>query len=117
MSDPENGRNLFILLASGDPEAALNMAFMYAGNGLARGWWDRVRLVVWGPSARLVCDDTRVQAELPGLVEAGVELLACKACADKYGVSGKLEKLGFEVIFVGETVTDMLQSGWKSLSV
>jgi hypothetical protein len=117
MTAQDNSRSLFVILVSRDPDAALNMAFMYAGNGLARGWWDRVRLIVWGPSAEMICGNTSVQAELPGLVEAGVELVACKACADKYGVSGTLQKFGFEVFYVGEYVTEMLRDGWKSLTV
>jgi hypothetical protein len=110
-------RNLFIILASGDPDAALNMAFMYAGNSLRKGWWDTVRLIVWGPSAKTVAQDQRVKAALPDLVSAGVELWACKRCADEYGVSGTLEKLGLDVFHVGEATSEMLQSGWKSLTV
>lgn len=34
--------------------------------------------------------DLELQAELDELKTSGVELLACKACADRYGVSDKL---------------------------
>jgi hypothetical protein len=45
-----------------------------------------------------------------------VELFACKACADMYGVSDKLAKLGLEVKFIGEDLTKMLQGNWTSLT-
>ena len=50
------------------------------------------------------------------MMEAGVEVQACKACADLYGVSDKLEALGIEVTYMGVPVTDMLKGGWTSLT-
>jgi hypothetical protein len=44
--------------------------------------------------------------------EAGVELVACKACADSYGGSGKLEELGIEVKYMGVPLTEMLKGDW-----
>jgi hypothetical protein len=108
---------LLMIWVSRDREAALNMAFMYAKNSLLKGWWPRVRLVVWGPSAELLVEDKELQAELKELAKAGVELQACKACADRFGVSGKLEALGLEVIYVGQPVSKCLQEGWATLTV
>jgi hypothetical protein len=108
---------LMIIWVSRDREAAMNMAFMYAKNSLLKGWWPRVRLVVWGPSAELLVGDEELQAELQEMAKAGVELQACRACADRYGVSGKLEALGLEVVYVGQPVTRCLQEGWAVLTV
>ncbi len=44
--------------------------------------------------------------------EIGIELLACKACADRYGVSLKLEELGITVKYMGEPLTSMLKTDW-----
>ena len=110
-------RKLCVVWVNADPEAALNMAFMYAANGLKKKWWDVVRLVVWGPSAKLLAEDASLQKEIKAVAEAGVTLLACKACADRYGVSARLEELGIEVLYVGQPMTDMLQSDWKVLTV
>ena len=41
--------------------------------------------------------------------EAGVDLLACKACSDSYGVSEGLEKLRVEVKYMGEPFTQILK--------
>ena len=48
--------------------------------------------------------------------EAGVELVACKACADLYGVSEKLESLGIEVKYMGVPLTEMLKSDWTTIT-
>ena len=110
-------RGLVLLWVSRDREAALNMAFMYAKNSLRKGWWPRVRLVVWGPSAELTTQDAGIQKELKAMAKAGVELKACKACADNYGVSDQLSALGVEVIYMGQPLTRMLKEGWSVLTV
>jgi hypothetical protein len=108
---------LVVLWITGDREAALNMACMYAYNSLARGWWEEVTLIVWGPSARLLCQDAGLQEEIARLREGGVKLQACKACADRYEVAGDLERLGVEVRYMGQALTGYLQQGYRVLSV
>ena len=49
--------------------------------------------------------------------EAGVELFACKACADNYGVSDKLAGLGIDVKYMGMPLTEILKkSDWKTIT-
>jgi hypothetical protein len=113
MAEPEN---LFIIWSSGDREVALHNVFMYARNSRKQGWWNQVRFIVWGPSAKLVLKDLEVQQRFLELKEHGVELLACKACTDNYGLTAQLEALGVDVIYVGQLTTQMLKSGWTSLT-
>jgi hypothetical protein len=109
--------SLVIVWTSGDREVAKKMVFMYSKNSRLKGWWGRVRLVVWGPSAQLLAVDQELQEELEDLQAAGVELLACKACADLYGVTTKLMSLGIEVIYMGAPLTEMLKTGWTCLTI
>ena len=111
------GDTIIILWTSRDPEVARNMVFMYAKNSKLKGWWKEVRLVVWGPSADELADNLELQTDLEGLLEAGVEVLACRACADSYGVSEKLEELGIKVIYMGEPLTQYLKSGLHVISL
>lgn len=53
-----------------------------------------------------------MQAEIARMREAGVELVACKACAESYGVSQKLEVLGVEVRFMGRPLTEIHKRDW-----
>jgi hypothetical protein len=89
---------------------------MYVYNAKKRGWMDRVMLLVWGPSAKLLSVDEELQGKLAELEEVGVELVACKACADLYGVSDKLEELGIEVKYAGKLLADMQKDGWHVLT-
>ncbi len=108
---------LALLWVTQDREAAKNMVFMYARNSKLKGWWEHVRLIVWGPSANLLANDEELQAELAEVKAAGVELLACRACADRYGVYDRLAELGIEVTYMGAPLTGMLKESWATLSV
>ncbi len=112
----EEPARLVVIWASGDREVALHSCLMYAHNSKKKGWWDHVRLIVWGPSAPLLAQDAELQDKLAAMNQDGVELLACKACSDRYGVSDELEALGIDVLYVGELFTEMLQNGWAALT-
>ncbi|MGB2908473.1 MAG: DsrE family protein [Candidatus Aminicenantaceae bacterium] len=115
-NDPEGPSKLMVLWTSGDREVALKMVFMYTFNAKKRGWWDQIRFVIWGPSSKLLSEDQELQKGIKDMQEAGVEVQACKACADQYGVSDKLTALGIEVKYMGVPLTDMLKGGWASLT-
>lgn len=107
---------LVIIWSSRDREVAKNLVFMYAKNSRLKGWWPTVRLVVWGPSASLLAEDAELQADLVQLKQAGVELLACRACTEQYGVTPRLEELGIEVIYMGQPLTEYLRAGLPVLT-
>jgi hypothetical protein len=66
----------------------------------------RVRLVVWGPSTKLLAENSELQVKIQEVKGAGVELLACKACSDGCGVSEKLASLGVAVMYMGMPLTE-----------
>ena len=111
-SEQESSK-LAVVWTSGDPEVAIKMVFMYTLNAKRQGWFDEVTLIVWGPSSKLLTENTELQEAVAGMAEVGVELVACKACADSYGVSGALEALGIEVKYMGQPLTEMLKGDWK----
>ena len=113
----EMGRQQLILWTSGDREVALKMVFMYAYNCKKRGWMDTVRLLVWGPSAKLLSEDQELQEQLKMLKEVGVELYACKGCADLYGVSDTLSSLDINVMYTGTMLAELQQLGWHVLTI
>ncbi len=107
---------LVVVWTSGDREVALKMVFMYTYNAQKNGWWDTIRFIVWGPSSKLLSEDKELQEYIQRMKKVGVELYACKACADLYGVSDKLAKLGLEVKYIGQDLTSMLQDNWTHLT-
>jgi hypothetical protein len=114
---PASKQKQLILWTSGDREVALKMVFMYSYYCKKNSWMDTVRLLVWGPSSKLLSEDTVLQEKLKDLKQVGVELYACKACADLYGVSDKLKQLGITVMYTGEMLAELQKSGWHVLSL
>jgi hypothetical protein len=108
---------LVVLWTSGDREVALKMVFMYTYNAKARGWWEDITLVVWGPSAKLLTEDKELQDYMARIMEAGVTVKACKGCSDQYGVSEKLEELGISVLYIGKELTDYIKEGREMLTI
>ena len=113
---PAEPSKLLVVWTHGDRESALNMVFMYTFNAKKNNWWKDVRLLVWGPSSKLLSQDAELQAYVKKMKDAGVELFACKACADTYGVSGKLAELGIDVKYMGVPLTEMLKTGWVTVT-
>jgi hypothetical protein len=101
---------LLVVWTSGDREVALKMVFMYTANAKKHGWWEEVNLLVWGPSQKLLAEDEDLQGELAEMLDLGVWVGACKACADSYPVTEELEQLGVEVFYSGEFLTDWIRS-------
>lgn len=110
-------QELVVLWTSGDPEVASKMLFMYTYNAKKFGWWEDITLIVWGPSARLLSENNNLQHEIIKMKEEGVVLKACKACADSYGVTPKLEELGIEVIYMGNELTEYLKGEGNVLAI
>jgi len=107
---------LLVIWTSSDKDVAEKMVFMYTYNAKKNGWWDEVRFLIWGPSSKLLSNDNDLQNYLAKMKETGVELLACKACADMHDVTEKLEKMGVDVKYMGVPLTNMLKSGWVTMT-
>jgi len=116
-SGPSEGpTRLAVVWSSGDPDVAHRVCLMYTHAAATQKWFDEVRLVVWGPSARLLAADKDLQAKVKAMMEDGVNVQACIVCADSYGVTEALRGLDIEVKPMGRPLTDMLQSGYKVLA-
>ena len=107
---------LLVIWSTADREVTLHNVFMYTHNAAKRHWWDQVRLLIWGPSGTLLAQDEELQQKFAAMVTDGVEVIACKACSDRLGVTEALQALGINVFYVGTTLTEMLKSGWVTLT-
>ncbi len=104
--------NLVVVWTSGDREVALKMVFMYVYNAKKYGWWKDITLLVWGPSAKLLSEDEELQDYIKEMDKIGVNLLACKGCADLYGISDKLSELGITVKYTGTDFTKFIKENY-----
>lgn len=109
---------LAILWVSGDLETAKNMVLMYSLKSNSNKWWRECNIISWGPSNKLICENTEVQEVIKQIMDAGAKFYACRRCAEAYGLVEQLENLGIEVIFMGEPFTGYLQdSSYRVISI
>jgi hypothetical protein len=107
---------LAIVWTSGDPDVAHRMVFMYLHNSARNKWFAENRLVIWGPSARLLAGDKDLQAKVKQMMADGVTVQACIACADSYGVTDQIRAMGIEVKGMGKPLSELIQTGWSVLT-
>jgi len=107
---------VFALISNADREVALEVGLIYPLNAAKKGWMDEVKVIFFGPSEKVVANDVEVQGRIKELLEAGVEVLACKWCADRMGLTEKLEATGVKVVYVGSIIYELLKEGWASLT-
>ncbi len=107
---------VFVVLGSGDREVALEVGLIYPLNAAKNKWMDEVKVIIFGPSEKLAAYDSEVQERLKELQEAGIEIMACKWCADRMNITGILEEAGIKVVYVGTVISQLLKDGWASLS-
>jgi hypothetical protein len=107
---------LVVVWTSDDPNVADRVALMYTHAAKKAGWFKEVTLIIWGPSAKLTAENTKIQEKLKAMQKDGVVIEACIACANSYGVTENLKSLGFDVKAMGKPLTDYLKSGAKVLT-
>ncbi len=114
MQSPES---LYILWTTSEVETFDEMVFMYAFNAKKQKWWNKITVIIWGASAKLAGNDEVVQLKIKDLINGGVHVSACKACAEDLGVSKLLEDIGVEVKYWGNPLTEVLKSDAKLLTI
>ncbi|MFP4257495.1 MAG: DsrE family protein [Desulfovermiculus sp.] len=113
----KDNTELLILWATPDKDTAENMVFMYGQNAKLNNWWEKVTLLIWGGATRLVATDSLIQDKLTKVQEAGVQVIACKRCAEKLNLVQPLEDLGINVFYTGQFLTEWLKDDKKLLTI
>jgi hypothetical protein len=104
---------LLIVWSSGEIEVAKKLVLLYGSVILPRGYWDEAHLMVWGPSAKLLAQNSELQEMFAKVLDSGVKASVCVVCSDDYGVTEQLRVLGVEPIHTGEFLTQALKNDWK----
>ena len=109
--------HLYILWTNADLLTAEKMVFMYSMNSLKKGWWQKVTMIIWGATTKLVAENELIQEKIREAAKLGIGLIACKACADQLGHTQQLEQLGIEVKYTGELLTQLLKGEEHLLTI
>ena len=99
-----------VILASNVKEVVLT-GLMYASNAKKNNWVEDVKVVFFGPSEKLLAGDRDIQKAVQELSDAE-DCFACKAIADRDGISSFIAQLGIEVSYVGSQISDYLKEGY-----
>ena len=99
---------LNILWTTDNKKVVLNMLAMYSINSKTNKWFKDVNIIVWGPSAKLISNDPHIKTEVVDMISIGITIEACKDCCDNYEVTDKLLRLGINVKYMGEPLTEYL---------
>ncbi|QSZ41673.1 DsrE family protein [Sulfurimonas aquatica] len=108
MSSKKN--RLLIVWSSGEIEVAKKLILLYGSVMLQRKYWDEATIMIWGPSAQVLAENSDLQERVKVVQATGVKFNACVVCTDDYRVSKELENMGIELIHTGEMLTEALQS-------
>ncbi len=107
---------LVVLWSSGDPEVAEKACLMYAGAAKKYGWFKEVILIVWGPSEKLLAENSKLKDKIATMKKDGVIVEACVACSNMYGVTNDLKSCEVDVKGMGVPLTRYLKRGYKIVS-
>jgi len=106
-----------ILWTNTNRDTITNMILIYSTVTKQKGLWDEVNVFIWGGSAKLIAGNKDVQAEVSEMIEKGIHVEACQACAEKYGAVEILKDLGVDVKFMRQPLTDYIKNGEKILTL
>jgi hypothetical protein len=107
---------LVVLWSSGDPEVAEKACLMYTGAAKKYGWFKEVILIVWGPSEKLLAENSKLKDKIATMKKDGVIVEACVACSNMYGVTDDLKACEVDVKGMGVPLTRYLKRGYKIVS-
>ena len=86
-----------------------NFVVPYAYNAKRHQWFDHVEVLIWGASQDIVAATPLVQQRVKNLIKNGVDVFACKMCADNIGATKALVELGVEVRYTGDFLSTHLK--------
>ena len=109
---------LTILWTSDDVETATKMILMYTLKSNVNKWWKECNLITWGPSNKLICENSEIEGKLKEIMATGVKVYACLRCAQEYDLVANLQDMGIEVKLMGEPFTEYLQdSSYRVITI
>lgn len=107
--------NLVIIVAQAE-ESAIWTGLFTAIKTSKNHYMDDIRLVLWGPSEKVIAENKEFQGMTQEYLGLGKPVWACKTCSDRYGVTEQLETLGCTVDYMGALVTSWFKEGFVPLN-
>ncbi len=112
-----NGTELNVLWTTGDAITSETMVMLYTINAKKRDWFEQVNIIIWGASAVLIAENTKIQKLVKEALSAGVKIEACLHCADQLNVSDKLREIGVSLDYMGVQLSDIIKNRKNLLTI
>ena len=109
MKDEVRVSELNVLWTTGDPITSETMIMLYTINAKKRNWYQNVNIIIWGASAKLVAENSKIQELVKEALSNGVKIEACLHCANQLNVTEKLRELGVELDFMGLQLSNIIK--------
>lgn len=110
-------KKLVILWTSVSEDNFFNMIVPFALSSQREEWFREVVVVIWGASAQTIAMTPAIKTELGIFINEGIKVKCCLQCADKYGVTNDLEKLGVSIVKMSPIFKNYLLDGARVVSV
>jgi hypothetical protein len=107
---------VFVIITDNDREQALEVGLIYPMNCAKNKWLEDVKVIFFGPSEKLAAFDIQVQEKIKEIKGYSIEVLACKWCSDRMGITSQLEAQGITVVYVGPIISQLIKDGWAQLT-
>ncbi|MGQ1946869.1 DsrE family protein [Geofilum sp. OHC36d9] len=111
-----DANKLAIVWSSADKEVAERVVLMYAQGAKTQKWFEEITVLVWGPATKTLAHEAHLQNTVKEMLKAGINIKACSACSESYGVTKDIEALGIEVVPLGPILTDYIKNDYKILT-
>jgi hypothetical protein len=104
-----------VIISSRDRDV-IKWALRYARRNVECKFLEDVKVIALGPSEKVITEDLELQELIKDIQAQGQVVRACKACSDEEGISDKLVALGFEVEYVGETISKLIKDDYLPMN-
>lgn len=102
---------ILVIISTAEAEVA-RTGLMYAVNALKNSWMQDIQLFFFGPSEKLLLEDGVMQTLLQEFQSLKGKPIACKFIAEREGLGNSIAEMGVEVVYVGERISSLIQSGF-----
>ena len=102
---------ILIIISTSDAGKARTGA-MYALNALKHGWMDDVKIIFFGPAQDLLLEDVELQILIKEYQEIEEAVVACKFISNRDEKGEQLSKIGIQVEYVGEMISNYIHEGY-----
>ncbi len=102
---------VLVIISTGNAEKA-KTGVMWTMRSMQEGWIEEIKLIFFGAgSEKLLLENEEIKDMLKQIMTVE-KPIACKAIADKEGISEDIEKIGLKVVYVGKVIADYIKDGY-----